>query len=85
MKPNIQTDAYYPSLSTFSKIAIAKPFEIKSIDKNMSEIRKRPHVISDLIDIATYIAENNLENSDRFLFAAEKTLKQLGQMPQFGK
>jgi hypothetical protein len=33
------------------------------IDKNMSEIRKRPQVIRDLIDIATYIAENNLENS----------------------
>ena len=51
----------------------------------MSEIRKRPQVIRDLIDIATYIAENNLENSDRFLFAAEETLKQLGQMPQLGK
>ena len=51
----------------------------------MSEIRKRPQVIRDLIDIATYLAENNLENSDRFLFAAEETLKQLGQMPQLGK
>ncbi|MDJ0732405.1 MAG: hypothetical protein QNJ33_20745, partial [Crocosphaera sp.] len=39
-----------------------------------------PQVIRDLIDIATYLAENNLENSDRFLFAAEETLKQLGQM-----
>ncbi len=51
----------------------------------MSEIRKRPQVIHDLIEIATYIAENNLENSDRFLSAAEETLKQLGQMPQLGK
>jgi hypothetical protein len=31
----------------------------------MSEIRKRPQVIRDLIDIATYLPENKLENSDR--------------------
>ena len=51
----------------------------------MGEIRKRLQVIRDLIDIATYIAENNLDNSDRFLFAAEETFQQLGQIPQLGK
>jgi len=44
----------------------------------MGEIRKRPQVIRDLIDLATYIAENNLDRSDRFLHAAEETFKQLG-------
>jgi toxin ParE1/3/4 len=51
----------------------------------MGEIRKRPQVIRDLIDLATYIAENNLDKSDRFLHGAEETFKQLGQMPQLGK
>ena len=45
----------------------------------------RPQVIRDLIDLATYIAENNLDSSDRFLYAAEETFKQLGQMPKLGK
>ena len=44
--------------------------------KKMAEIRKRPQVIRDLIDIATYIAEANLDRSARFLHGAEKTFKQ---------
>ncbi|MDI9634230.1 type II toxin-antitoxin system RelE/ParE family toxin [Geitlerinema splendidum] len=51
----------------------------------MNEVLKRPQVIRDLIDIATYIAENNLDNGERFLCAAEETFKQLGQMPHIGK
>jgi toxin ParE1/3/4 len=51
----------------------------------MVEIRKRPQVIRDLIDIATYIANTNLDLSDRFLQAAEETFQQLGQMPEIGK
>lgn len=51
----------------------------------MVEIRKRPQVIRDLIDIATYIANTNLDLSDRFLQAAEETFQQLGQMPEMGK
>ena len=51
----------------------------------MGEIRKRPQVIPDLIDLATYIVENNLDSSDRFLYAAEETFKQLEQMPKLGK
>ncbi|MDJ1182743.1 type II toxin-antitoxin system RelE/ParE family toxin [Roseofilum casamattae] len=51
----------------------------------MVDIRKRPQVIRDLIDIATYIANTNLDLSDRFLQAAEQTFQQLGQMPEMGK
>ncbi|ALF53514.1 plasmid stabilization system [Nostoc piscinale CENA21] len=51
----------------------------------MNKVRKRPQVIHDLLEIATYIAEDNLEASDRFLAAAEKTFQQLGKMPEMGK
>jgi toxin ParE1/3/4 len=51
----------------------------------MSDVSKRPQVIRDLIELATYIAEDNLEASDRFLRAAEITFKQLGKMPEMGK
>ncbi|MEH2221549.1 type II toxin-antitoxin system RelE/ParE family toxin [Nostoc sp.] len=51
----------------------------------MSDVSKRPQVIRDLIELATYIAEDNLEASDRFLRAAETTFKQLGKMPGMGK
>lgn len=51
----------------------------------MSEIQKRPLVIRDLIQIATYLAQDNLDASDRFLGAVEETFKQLAQMPQIGK
>lgn len=51
----------------------------------MSQIRKRPLVIRDLIELATYIAESNLDASDRFLASAEETFKQLDQMPQMGR
>jgi toxin ParE1/3/4 len=51
----------------------------------MGKIIKRPIVIDDLIRLATYIAEGNLDISDSFLIAAEKTLVQLGNFPQSGK
>ncbi|MFB2838044.1 MULTISPECIES: type II toxin-antitoxin system RelE/ParE family toxin [Floridanema] len=51
----------------------------------MSEVNKRPQVIRDLIELATYIAEDSLDVSDRFLAAAEETFKQLGKMPGMGK
>jgi toxin ParE1/3/4 len=51
----------------------------------MYEVLKRPQVICDLIDIATYIAANNLENGEQFLYAAEITFKQLGKMPKMGR
>lgn len=48
-------------------------------------IKKRPQVIHDLIEIATYIGENNLNMSDQFLIAAESTINQLAQYPLIGK
>lgn len=51
----------------------------------MNEVNKRPQVIRDLIELATYIAADNLNASDRFLAAAEETFKQLAKMPEMGK
>ncbi len=51
----------------------------------MSEVNKRPQVIRDLIELATYIAADNLNASDRFLAAAEEIFKQLAKMPEMGK
>jgi toxin ParE1/3/4 len=43
----------------------------------MVKINKRPIVIQDLIEQATYIAEDNLDASDRFLRAAIDILRVL--------
>ena len=51
----------------------------------MTSIQKRPQVIRDLIELATYIAEDNMDASDRFLVSAEETFKQLVQTPKMGK
>jgi toxin ParE1/3/4 len=51
----------------------------------MAEVNKRPIVIRDLIEQATYIAENNLDAAERFLVAAEETFQLLGRMPGMGK
>jgi toxin ParE1/3/4 len=51
----------------------------------MSNANKRPQVIRDLIELATYIAQDNLDASDRFLAAAEKTFQELAKMPGMGK
>lgn len=51
----------------------------------MNKVSKRPQVIQDLIGLATYIAEDNLDASDLFLQAAEETFKQLGKIPQMGR
>jgi toxin ParE1/3/4 len=51
----------------------------------MAKINKRPIVIQDLIEQATYIAEDNLDVSDRFLMAAEDTFNFLGTMPAIGR
>ncbi len=51
----------------------------------MNKVSKRPQVIQDLIGLATYIAEDNLDASDLFLQATEETFKQLGKIPQMGK
>lgn len=42
----------------------------------MNEVNKRPQVIRDLIELATYVAADNLNASERFLAAAAETFKQ---------
>jgi toxin ParE1/3/4 len=51
----------------------------------MAKVNKRPIVIQDLIEQATYIAEGSLDASDRFLRAAEETFQFLGNMPAIGR
>jgi toxin ParE1/3/4 len=51
----------------------------------MGNVYKHPQVIRDLIDLATYIAEENMDVSDNFLAAAEETFKQLAQTPKMGR
>ena len=51
----------------------------------MGNVYKRPQVIRDLIDLATYIAFDNIDVSDKFLAAAEETFKQLAQTPKMSK
>ena len=51
----------------------------------MGNVYKHPQVIHDLIDLATYIANNNMDVSDKFLAAAEETFKQLAQTPEIGR
>jgi toxin ParE1/3/4 len=51
----------------------------------MGNVYKHPQVIRDLIDLATYIAEKNMDISDNFLLAAEETFKQLVKTPKIGR
>ena len=51
----------------------------------MPNLIKRAVVIQDLIDIATYISQDNLDAGDRFLYAAEATFQQIAKMPGMGK
>ena len=51
----------------------------------MGNVYKHPQVIHDLIDLATYIAFDNIDASDKFLAAAEETFKQLAQTPKIGR
>lgn len=51
----------------------------------MSNVNKRPQVIRDLIDLATYIAQDNLDVSDRFLNAAENTFHNWEKCREWGK
>lgn len=51
----------------------------------MAEIKKRPVVIRDLIEQATYMAQGNLDAAEDFLVAAEATFQLLGRMSGIGK
>lgn len=48
------------------------------------KIFKRPQVISDLNELASYIAVDNLEAAEGFLVAAQETFQLLGTMPMMG-
>lgn len=51
-----------------------------------SEARFFPRARLDLIEQATYLAENaSLETADRFLDAAERTAERLAEMPRVGR
>jgi toxin ParE1/3/4 len=47
-------------------------------------INKTPLAAADLIDIASFIAEDNLDAAERFLDAAEATFTNLASMPLMG-
>lgn len=51
----------------------------------MPDLIKRPIVIQDLINIATYISYDNLEAGDRFLYAAEATFQLIAKNPGIGR
>jgi toxin ParE1/3/4 len=51
----------------------------------MPNLIKRPIVIQDLIDIATYISYENLDAGDRFLYAAESTFQLIAKAPGIGR
>jgi toxin ParE1/3/4 len=51
----------------------------------MPEVNKRPIVIRDLIEQATYIAQDNFDTAERFLVVAEETFQLLGRMSGIGK
>ena len=51
----------------------------------MANLIKRPIVIQDLIDHATYISLDNLDAGDRFIYAAEATFRRLAELPAIGK
>jgi toxin ParE1/3/4 len=48
------------------------------------QFSKRPQVIEDIIEIATFLAQENMEASDRFIHAVEEAFTLLAQMPEVG-
>jgi toxin ParE1/3/4 len=51
----------------------------------MPNLTKRPIVIQDIIDYATYISTDNLDAGDRFIYATEDTFRRIANMPAIGK
>jgi toxin ParE1/3/4 len=51
----------------------------------MPSLTKRPIVIQDIIDYATYISTDNLDAGDRFIYATEDTFRRIENMPAIGK
>jgi toxin ParE1/3/4 len=51
----------------------------------MPKLIKRPIIIKDLMEIATYISYDNLDAGDRFLYAAEATFQLIARTPGIGR
>ena len=51
----------------------------------MASLIKRPIVIQDLIEHATYISFDNLDAGDRFLYSAEDAFRQIAKFPEIGR
>jgi toxin ParE1/3/4 len=51
----------------------------------MPQLIKRPIIIQDLLEIATYISYDNLDAGDRFLYAAEATFQLIARTPGIGR
>jgi toxin ParE1/3/4 len=51
----------------------------------LPSLNKRAIVIQDIITIATYISNDNLDAGDRFIYAAEATFQQIAKLPKIGK
>jgi toxin ParE1/3/4 len=51
----------------------------------MPALIKRPIVIQDLMEIATYISYDNLDAGDQFLYAAESTFQRIAKNPGVGR
>jgi toxin ParE1/3/4 len=51
----------------------------------MISLTKRPIVIQDIIQYATYISADNLDAGDRFIYATEDTFRRIATMPAIGK
>jgi toxin ParE1/3/4 len=47
-------------------------------------ITKSPQAYGDLVDIASYIAQDSIEASEHFLEAAETTIDRLAARPEIG-
>lgn len=45
---------------------------------------RHPQVIQDIVEIADFIAQENLDASDRFIAATEETFAHLLKMPELG-
>ena len=48
-------------------------------------IMRRPQVIDDLINLAYYIAQDDMERGSRFLDACEASFAELERMPHLGR
>jgi toxin ParE1/3/4 len=51
----------------------------------MSRVARRPQAVTDLVEVATYIARDSPVAAERFLTRAEATIQRLSEMPGLGR